>query len=616
MMLIDDVDLFVVNNNEITMNSDIARGIAVSAFDNNTSQGSNIKIQDNEIHITNGVLGIEVSNVFHPKVNMNKIYHSFIVPINVINYWKGINTTNCNKADISCNDIEVGTGLSQGNSGADIYLAQSPETNLACNTTNGQSPTGIFLSSQSPGSKIQTNEIGSHNIGLYLDNSCVVGKQPNGQFDAPHANKWNGSYSNNQFGGAAAVNTNIFDLNGNVDPFLINDNHFKAHAPILPATSSPFFPENYPDNIFGTNWFVASSIPALEPCTGGYCPHAENDGEGGENPSMSLNSSIALGLIQTTGYPQETTWMLKKGLIRNLSLNDSLLNANDTMQVFYYSIDQENLKKLQLISDTVMAVKLHNQALIETMHANDSIMRDLGIAMSNLMPLLADSIIQDSIQLIIDQLRQQYGIIAAVNETYSTMLINQRNYASQQSSNINAGITPANFNEYLERKVNEIYYNSYGQGIDSLSTDDIAMLSYISHICPQAGGPSVYKARALYQLVNDTITYNDSVVCRNAGYFRESQELLMPELKEKNKHADFNLFPNPANEHLVLLIQGNNEDGTINVYNAIGKHIIAYPISKDTQRKELDINTWAEGFYMITFTTASFNGQQSFIKVK
>ena len=76
------------------------------------------------------------------------------------------------------------------------------------------------------------------------------------------------------------------------------------------------------------------------------------------------------------------------------------------------------------------------------------------------------------------------------------------------------------------------------------------------------------------------------------------------------------LFPNPANERLVLLMQGNYEDGTINVYNAIGKHIIAFTISKDTQSKELDINTWAEGFYMITFTTASYNSQRSFIKVK
>jgi hypothetical protein len=211
---------------------------------------------------------------------------------------------------------------------------------------------------------------------------------------------------------------------------------------------------------------------------------------------------------------------------------------------------------------------------------------------------------------------QQFSTIAKVNETYSTMLINQRNYASQQSSNINAGITPANFNEYLERKVNEIYYNSYGQGIDTLSTDDIAMLSYISHICPQAGGPSVYKARALYQLVNDTITFNDSVVCRNAGYFRESQELLMPELKTLQKDKSFNVFPNPGKDYLKIMLKGNNEDGEVVIYSATGTVIKRLILNKDVNIKDLDISQWAEGYYLIKYTSPNYQNQTKFIKLK
>lgn len=619
MMLIDDVELFVINHNEINMNSDIARGISVSAFDNNTSQGSNIKIQDNEIHITNGVYGIEVNSVFHPKVNMNKIYHSLVAPINVFNYWKGINTTNCNKADISCNDIEVGTGLAQGNSGADIYLAQSPGTNLACNTTNGQSPTGIFLSSQNPGSKIQTNEIGSHNIGLYLDNSCLIGPQP-AQGGQPHGNKWNGTYNN-----VGAMNENIWDNTGTMPVLGFSTIEFNRFRIDDIPNNYPFYPENYPDYVYNynsdptdnTDWFVQDNLfPTLDPCTGGYCPHLENDGGDEENPNMGLNTSIALGLIQITGYPEETKWMLRKGLITELSRNDSLLNANDTMQVFYFGINQDNLKKLQKISDTIAVIKLINEAILLAMQGNDSIMNLYNDAMQVLLPMMDDSLLTDSISPIYEQIHNQYKIIADMNQQLSDQLNSQRNEAGVQGLMLNVSILPNNFNEYLERQVNDIYLRTYGQGVDTLSTSDIATLQYLIHICPQAGGPSIYKARALYMMVNDTITYNDSVVCRNAGYFRESQELLMPELKTLQKDKSFNVFPNPGKDYLKIMLKGNNEDGEVVIYSATGTVIKRLILNKDVNIKDLDISQWAEGYYLIKYTSPNYQNQTKFIKLK
>lgn len=615
MKMIDDVDLLVINHNNIFAQDKKAGGIVVAGFDNNASQNSNIKIQDNTVEIVDGAAGIEVNNIFHPKVNMNKIYHSIQAPITQASTWNGIRTTNCFKADISCNETFQGSGLGHSTFGADIYLSQSQSTRLACNYTKGNSNIGIFLSSENQNSIIQTNEIGSHNIGLYLDNSCVIGKQPNGQFDAPHANKWNGSYNNTQYGGAAAVNTNIWTQGSNPTLLmsLIEYNQFKVNPP---SNTQPFWPQNYPDNTFGTNWFVSTSISALDPCTGGYCLHLENDGGDEENPSMALNTSIALGLIQTTGYPQETKWMLRRGLVTELSRNDSLLNANDTMQVFYFGINQENLKKLQQIADTLAAVKLINQAVIEAMQGNDSIMNMYNDALQALLPLMDDSLLTDSISTIYEQLQNQYKTIADINEQLSNQMINERNQAGVQGLMLNTSIVPNNFNEYLERQVNDIYLHTYGQGVDTLSAADIATLQYVIHICPQAGGPSIYKARALYMMVNDTMVYNDSVVCRNAGYFRESQELLMPELIEKNIKATFSIYPNPAKDKLVVLIEGKLEEGTINVYNALGKHVNTFTILKDTQRKELDINSWAEGFYIITFSSANLNAQQSFIKLK
>ena len=623
MNLIDDVDLFVINHNTITMNSTIARGIAVSAFSNSSSAGSNIKIQGNTIDITRGSVGIEVNSINHPKVNINVISHGLVSTSGFATTWHGVKATNCFRADISCNNLTVGAGLIPGNSGADIYVAQSQSTLLACNTTNGESPTGIFLSSGNNGSAIQTNEIGSHSIGLYLDNSCVIGPQPSpsGQ---PHGNRWNGVYGNANYNGAGAVNESVTIINQVIDPFSLQANRFKVNDS---PGNYPFWPENYPDNIYGNqsdpnsnnNWFQLDALnPTFDICTGGYCPAPFEDHWDDDKKEMgsSINGVIALGLIQTAGYPEETKWMLKKGLITSLSSSDSLLNANDTMQVFYYGIDQENLKKLQLIADTMMSVKLINQVFISVMNSNDSIMNELSIAMLNLMPLLEDSILHDSIAFIIETLYNQYSIIADVNETISMQLNNQRNTAGQQSLNINTGIVPNNFNEYIERQVNDIYLRTYGQDLDTLTVSDIATLSYICHICPQAGGPSIYKARALYQMVNDTVVYNDSIVCRNVGYFRESQELLMPSLKENVKSNSFVIFPNPAQESLTMMITGNTEDGFVSIYNAMGVLVESIKIAKESNNKELNISTWAEGYYLIKYQTNNYQSQIKFIKIK
>jgi hypothetical protein len=142
------------------------------------------------------------------------------------------------------------------------------------------------------------------------------------------------------------------------------------------------------------------------------------------------------------------------------------------------------------------------------------------------------------------------------------------------------------------------------------------LTNYIAHICPQAGGPSIYKARALYMMVNDTMVYNDSVVCRNAGYFRESQELLKPELKGLQKINSFNVFPNPSREHLKIVLKGNTEDGEVVVYSLTGAVIQRLNINKDISSKDLDISQWAEGYYLIKYTTPNYQNQTKFIKLK
>ncbi len=196
-------------------------------------------------------------------------------------------------------------------------------------------------------------------------------------------------------------------------------------------------------------------------------------------------------------------------------------------------------------------------------------------------------------------------------------IIQERNELAAAGLITNDNFEPENYNEALSKTVNDIYYRTYGSGIDTLRAQDIALLQSIIHICPLAGGPAIYRARALYNLLNDTIFYNDRLVCANAGYYRESQEQLMPELKSTVKQSPkIDLFPNPANDQLMLLFGGDIEAGKIEIYNLTGAIVAKYNINKNTVNKVLDINEISEGYYMIHFNLGNYNTVKSFIKVK
>jgi hypothetical protein len=60
----------------------------------------------------------------------------------------------------------------------------------------------------------------------------------------------------------------------------------------------------------------------------------------------------------------------------------------------------------------------------------------------------------------------------------------------------------------------------------------------IANQCPAAGGQSVYRARAMLALINDSLAYDDALTCLQAGIYRElNTEIITPVIT---------IIPNPA----------------------------------------------------------------------
>jgi hypothetical protein len=180
----------------------------------------------------------------------------------------------------------------------------------------------------------------------------------------------------------------------------------------------------------------------------------------------------------------------------------------------------------------------------------------------------------------------------------------------------NDNFEPENYNETLSKTVNDIYYRTYGQGVDTLTQQDITLLEGIIHICPQAGGNAVYSARALYRTVNDTVVYNDSLVCIQAGYFRdikEDWELKNPVLEAKEK-LSLTVYPNPFTNELYWRISGEHGEGMISIKDIMGKTLRQERVSAEKQEGRLELSDFSGGIYLLQYKDAKFISSKKIVK--
>jgi hypothetical protein len=224
----------------------------------------------------------------------------------------------------------------------------------------------------------------------------------------------------------------------------------------------------------------------------------------------------------------------------------------------------------------------------------------------------------------INILNQEYIAIQQENRQLLRQITQIRLDSAEVGMQKNDEFIPTNINEYLLKQVNEVYFKSYAMGLDTLTEDDIVTLERIIHICPQAGGPAVYKARALYATINDSMVYNDSVVCRQVGYYRTIKDEIETKIIEAKKeislinnnsdNISFLLFPNPVKDKLTVKINGEIETGILKIVDSLGKTIFQQDIKKNQKEIFIDANRISDGYYILQIATSNYIGNQKFIK--
>lgn len=157
---------------------------------------------------------------------------------------------------------------------------------------------------------------------------------------------------------------------------------------------------------------------------------------------------------------------------------------------------------------------------------------------------------------------------------------------------------------------------AYLQNQDLTLLENIQLL-LLAYQCPFTDGQVVYNARALYNLVNQTIlVYNDNN-CSSKGFsFRElndsatsntpEQEELLQQLivnekvsKEKFKYAnEYVLFPNPAYNEFSIFTNQQQENLQVTITDVNGKVLISKKLATENYSTKFNFNL-INGIYFV-----------------
>ena len=138
--------------------------------------------------------------------------------------------------------------------------------------------------------------------------------------------------------------------------------------------------------------------------------------------------------------------------------------------------------------------------------------------------------------------------------------------------------------------VNEIYLATIGKEVDHFTVDQTSTLFAIANQCPMVGGNAVFRARALYSLLDDTQTYDDELLCLQHGILVKSLKPLVP--------TALSGLPNPAMDEAVLVLdEVLEEPGTLVVFDALGGGVLRLLIPADQRRTPFSTCALAPGLY-------------------
>jgi hypothetical protein len=442
--------------------------------------------------------------------------------------------------------------------------------NSFCGNSVNDLEIGVRFDGSNMGAKFQGTNFGSHDVALSMDADGVIGVQVGAD------NRWNTSSLDK---GARHENPN---------PLFSTFSQFRVDAYGMPVT--PAYPSGIdPDpSTTSADWFFDDESVATD-CTAEFTSNDDLN---------SVDVSIAEELVVSgTAFSNTTKWQLERYLFSKLERNPALVQEHPSLSVFDSLHQFSNLGKLHRLQRDIAELAIvpavevaQYQVNMDSLARNLSRLAQISIALPSATPGQVASLTTER-----QSILQNINAWEQASDSLLTIIQSHRAALIQQYLYDNAALSTSAIYEVNEQEVNDILLNTVAQGSYSFTRSQISSLDAIASQCPKLGGSAVYRARALYHLIEER-NYNDEDLC---DPFRS----VVPDEFVDEEPATYpfavNMYPNPAHSELLIQLNGEEEVDRIEFMNLSGQTLFFHGLNEAQNQVRLFVGDVPAGIYFV-----------------
>lgn len=487
------------------------KGIDVTGMNSSLSFNSVDKvISTNQIQVKQfGNIGINLNAIDFVTVDDNYIQLSN--DVSPTHQMTGVRMSGANSCTISCNGI-VGLNTDQSQeypSEAGLQLSLSKYNTILQNSfnfiSNGILAQGACLNATvNPQSNtfISKNTFGSHYNALHYSTSAQM------DFQAHSGNQW------------LANSTSTDALEDNTQRVLLDG--------LIVDQAPNHVPNNYTFNFVFP--IIGSSDPEIYPSDCGDLPTLDGNG-------IDKIIQIALDTLKSNVFEPEMLIQAQYELYKSLlDYPDTLTNYPD-LYSFYLNNSSSAIHFIANVKKNTDLLFADQKNAINIVQTKAFLIYDRSVQLRQLDSLITvnknDKAIRDSLKLCRDFLAASIKSIVQYNDSLISIINNSIQTGKDVLALMNKLVVSNNDFEINVAKINGIYLSTI-ETADSLYNYQSQLLTIASQ-CPISGGPAVYRARTLLQLISPDLFFDDDNNCIQSGLI----------LRSRN-YSNFRFYPNPT----------------------------------------------------------------------
>ncbi len=539
-----------IEDNDITVNATqwgAGRGIRMEEAPTGVQNFNYYTVRRNTILLNTAKEGIHLQAGRYVQ-----LYDNTILLREGTSFQDGISLFGAGNALVRCNTLSGPAGSTFNYPNRGVVTYGSFGSAILCNTTDNMR-TGYTFYGMADATALRGNNLNRHATGLQILDNGHIGEQ------AHHGNRWFGPFT--EFGAKhlaldfEVVAQSLF----RVDPTASSGQAF-AYEPSWSAVGLWFVPQDVDDeSIFAC---LTSTYDACQTAA----PPVNFAGEMG-----ILEEKLALGTFASPQFTAELGWTGRRHLYSRIAENDLPLQPGTPIHTFYAGgtggglIPQLHATRQRIKG--AFALSPAEEAQLEQQHLDLqnrlAELRANNYGWKDADPEAGDPALESARNVVYAGLQADASAADALGEDMWDHATDQLALAKT----LNAAIPATAVYEINEKSVNALYIAWVETG--EFTPTQKGELADIAFQCPLSGGDAVFFARSLYALIDPDARYDDELLCSVGGQYRA-----LP--KAETEEPGFDVYPNPANDHLVLRCFGMPEDteSIAVVFDLLGRELL------------------------------------------